>query len=62
MRYRSERATIPVIIASAPQLDLHIEVSALVSYASVFAITNLLDIPIPAEVALSFRVSSINPT
>jgi len=61
MRNRSERATIPVITASIPPLGLHIEVYALVSDALIFAITNLIDLPIPAEVALNLRVLSINP-
>ena len=61
MRHRIERGPIR-ILTSAPQLDLPNEVYALVSTALDFAVTNLLAIPIPAEVLLSFRVSSIKPT
>ena len=61
IRHGSERATIPVIIAFASQLDLQIEVYALVSDTLIFAVANLIDLPIPAEVALNLRVSSINP-
>jgi len=62
MRHRSKRETIPVITASAPPLDLHIEVSELVSDTLIFTVTNLIDLPIPAGVAVSLRVPSIKPT
>ena len=61
VRHRSERTPIR-ILTSASQLDLPIEVYALVSNALAFVLTNLLASPIPAEVALSFRVLSIKPT
>ena len=62
MRNRSERATIPVVITFAPPLDLKIEVYALVSDTLIFAVTHLIELPIPAEVAVSLRVPSIKPT